>query len=50
MRFAGGLPHDPAQVGNTVWSLFPRDTKYFGPGGACGTADSRFTAARVVVP
>ena len=25
---------DPAQVGNTVWSLFPRDTKYFGPGGS----------------
>lgn len=25
---------DPAQVGNTVWSLFRQDTKYFGPGGA----------------
>ena len=25
---------DPAQVGNTVWSIFPRDTKYFGPGGS----------------
>jgi hypothetical protein len=25
---------DRAQVGNTVWALFPRDTKYFGPGGS----------------
>lgn len=24
---------DPGQFGLTVWSLFPRDTEYFGPGG-----------------
>jgi predicted enzyme related to lactoylglutathione lyase len=23
---------DPAREGMTVWSLFPRDTAYFGPG------------------
>ena len=26
------LDDDPAKKGMTVWSLFPRDTKYFGTG------------------
>jgi predicted enzyme related to lactoylglutathione lyase len=23
---------DPEKKGNTIWSVFPKDTKYFGPG------------------